>query len=158
MEVSMATVPVRPVVRPDGGGIPNAAFHLPRRLLLTAADTGGASSMWIEEVPPAAGPPLHIHLNEDEAFFVLEGDFRFQGGETVSMAGKGATVFIPRGTPHTFRNDGTASGRLLVTMTPGGFEGFFLAVDAEGLSPPNDMARIESLAAQFGLKFVGPPL
>ena len=62
------------------------------------------------------------------------------------LKGKGATVFIPRGTPHTFRNDGAAPGRLLVTMTPGGFEGFFLAVEAEGLSPPQDMARIGALA------------
>jgi mannose-6-phosphate isomerase-like protein (cupin superfamily) len=148
----------RAIVRADGEGTANSAFHLPRRLLLTAADTAGSTAVWIEEVPPGAGPPLHFHAREDESFYVLDGMFRFKGGETVELAGRGATVFIPRGMPHTFRNDGAETGRLLVTMTPGGFEGFFLAVEAEGLSPPEDMERIGALAAQYGLSFVGPPL
>jgi Cupin domain len=133
----------RAIVRADGEGTANSAFHLPRRLLLTAADTAGSTAVWIEEVPPGAGPPLHIHAREDESFYVLDGMFRFKGGETVELA---------------FHNDGAETGRLLVTMTPGGFEGFFLAVEAEGLSPPEDMARIGALAAQYGLSFVGPPL
>ncbi len=153
-------MPPAPVafVRQPGEGIANAAFHLPRRLLVTAEDSGGHSSQWIEEVPAGIGPPLHVHHHEDEAFHILGGSFRFMANGVVHEAGSGATVFIPRGTPHTFKNIGDGAGRLFVTMTPGGFEKFFLAVEAAGLQPETAMAEIVALAERHGLTFVGPPL
>ena len=68
---------------------------------------------------------MHLHRNEDEILHVLEGDFRFWCGDWVRNAGAGATVVLPRGVPHAFRNVGAAPGRMLEVAAPGGFEGFF---------------------------------
>ena len=69
----------------------------------------------------------------------------------------GDTVLIPAGTAHAFKNTGAGSGQLLVTMTPGGLEGFFIEVQARQLHPSTDMPQIAAIAARFNLEFVGPP-
>jgi quercetin dioxygenase-like cupin family protein len=153
----MNSVPTALLRRP-GEGLRNDAFHLPRTLLFTVADTAGHSNVWIEEVPPGAGPPMHIHLDSDEAFHILAGSFLFAAEAARHQGDAGSTVFIPRGTPHTFKNIGSVPGRLLVTMTPGGFERFFLEVEAQGLTPESHMDAIMALAGRHGLAFVGPPL
>jgi mannose-6-phosphate isomerase-like protein (cupin superfamily) len=97
-------------------------------LLLTGRQTSGRMLMWHALVPPSAGPPLHIHLREDEMYYVLSGEievFRDTGYQTVSS---GSAVFIPRGTVHAFRNAGTADARMLIWMSPAGFEGFLTGV------------------------------
>ena len=66
-------------------------------------------------------------------------------------------AFMPRNVPHTYQNTGNGTGRLLVTITPAGFEGFFREASRRQLTPPKDMAEINALAAQYGLSFVGPP-
>jgi len=71
---------------------------------------------------PQNGPPPHIHHREDESFYVLEGAFSVLVGERPFEAGAGAFVHIPKGTLHTYKNTGTAPGRLLVILAPGGFE------------------------------------
>ena len=50
------------------------------------------------------GPALHIHYKDDEIFYVISGEFLFQLGDEISLIKKGDTVFIPRGTKHTFSN------------------------------------------------------
>lgn len=150
--------PPTALVRRPGEGTANHAFHLPRVLLTTADDTGGHSSMWIEEVPPGAGPPMHVHRDSDEAFHILEGTFLFAADGATHDGPPGTTVFVPRGTAHTFKNVGDRPGRLFVTMTPGGFERFFLDVEAQGLTPEADMTAIMTLAERHGIAFVGPPL
>lgn len=119
--------------------------------------TGGAMGMVEVRVPPGDGPPMHRHRREDEGFHVLEGRFRFWCGDRAWTGGEGATVLLPRGIPHTFRNIGAAPGRLLVTLTPGGFERFFEECAARGLRVPEDLAELAALGAEFGLEFTGPP-
>ena len=50
------------------------------------------------------GPALHIHYKDDEIFYVIAGEFLIQIDNDISLIKKGDTVFIPRGTPHTFAN------------------------------------------------------
>lgn len=135
----------------------NRAFGLSRWFHVASEETGGAFSAWIEEVAPGSGPPLHVHTRESEVFTVLEGSLLFQLEEEQLTAHAGETVVIPRGARHTFHNAGDAPARALIALTPGGGEQFFRDVDAEGLGPA-DMARIEQIAAEYGLQFVGPPI
>ena len=103
---------------------------------------------------PGEGPPRHVHDREEEFFRVLDGDFAFWcNGQRIDL-GAGGVIVVPRGTVHRFQNIGGSVGRLMVVMTPGGFEGFFPAVEAEAPQTPQD---IDALAARFGLRFV-PPL
>jgi hypothetical protein len=70
----------------------------------------------------------------------------------------GATVAVPPGIPHGFKNIGEDMARFFVVLTPGGLETFFRAVEAERLEPPADMPRIAELANAADLEFVGPPI
>ena len=86
--------------------------------------SGGAFSLF-EEEPPLADTPLHVHSNEDELFYVLDGDHVFRVGDTEHTVGPGGFVFAPRGVPHSQRRVVPGEGRELVLTTPGGLEGFF---------------------------------
>lgn len=63
---------------------------------------------------------------------------------------------VPRGAPHTFLNSGSGPGHCIVTMRPGGFEGFFKAVADANLEVPRDMAAIAEIGQRNSLEFVGP--
>jgi mannose-6-phosphate isomerase-like protein (cupin superfamily) len=68
--------------------------------------------------PPRMIAPLHKHLNDDEAWYVLEGSLCVQRGDEVVEVPAGAGVLVPRGTAHTYWNPGTAPARYLLFMTP----------------------------------------
>jgi quercetin dioxygenase-like cupin family protein len=128
----------------------------------TAAETGGAYTM-IEAIASSGnGPPPHIHKNEDETLYVIEGDFEILNGEHIMRAKPCALAFVPRGTVHRFRCVGDRTGRLLLVYTPGGIEGFFreAGVQAAGDSsaPPVDsteIARTDKVGRRYGLEVVG---
>jgi mannose-6-phosphate isomerase-like protein (cupin superfamily) len=62
----------------------------------------------------SAGPPLHVSPSLDETFYVLEGRASFQVGEVQFTALPGASVFVARGTPHTYANPSSQRTRVLV--------------------------------------------
>lgn len=131
-------------------------FGVHIRIMVPASVTNGALSIFEDHNEPGAGPPLHIHYDADEIFTVVSGAYEFVCGETVIEAAAGDVVLVPRGTPHTFVNCGTGPGHLLVTMRPGGFEGFFQAVADAKLEAPRDMPKIAEIARQFHIEFLGP--
>jgi len=67
--------------------------------------------------PPRWIAPLHLHRNDDEAWYVLEGTLCVSKGNDVVEAKAGSAVFVPRGTPHTYWNPGTELVRYLLVMT-----------------------------------------
>jgi len=67
--------------------------------------------------PPRWIAPLHLHRNDDEAWYVLEGALCIRRGNEVVEAKAGSAVFVPRGTPHTYWNPGTGLTRYLLIMT-----------------------------------------
>jgi mannose-6-phosphate isomerase-like protein (cupin superfamily) len=89
----------------------------------SAATTGGAFSI-VEEIDPL-DTPLHRHTNEDELFFVIEGEHVFRCGDKNFHVGPGATVFAPRSVPHAHWRIVARTGRFLTMTSPAGFEGFF---------------------------------
>lgn len=121
------------------------------RILTTAAETGGSLGVWEEIVQPGWGPPLHVHHAEDEMFYVLEGRIRIWCGEETFEVTTGATAVLPRSVPHRFENVGETVARMLIAVTPGGFETFFL--DAAALSDQSE-AAIMKLAAKYRLGFL----
>jgi mannose-6-phosphate isomerase-like protein (cupin superfamily) len=85
-----------------------------------------ASSFVIAEWKDAGGPagpprwiaPLHVHRNDDEAWYVLEGTLCVRVGKEVVEARAGAAVLVPRGTVHTYWNPAPDLCRYLLVMTP----------------------------------------
>jgi mannose-6-phosphate isomerase-like protein (cupin superfamily) len=88
------------------------------------AGTAGANFV-LAEWKDAGGPPgpprwiapLHLHRNDDEAWYVLEGRLCVRVGEDTVEAAAGSAVFVPRGTPHTYWNPGPGLVRYLLVMT-----------------------------------------
>ena len=63
------------------------------------------------------GPPLHLHLHQEEYFYVIEGEVHFQIGDSRKRLMPGDSILGPRGVPHTFAATGEAPGRLLIAFT-----------------------------------------
>jgi mannose-6-phosphate isomerase-like protein (cupin superfamily) len=89
----------------------------------SAETTSGAFAIFEENEP--VDTPLHVHENEDELFYVLEGEHVFRVGDQEFQAGPGGLVFAPRGVPHAQRRVVPRTGRMLVLTSPAGLEGFF---------------------------------
>ena len=107
--------------------------------LYTFKLTGEALSVTELTAFPQNGPP-HIHQREDESFWVLDG------------AGQGAFVHIPKGMLHTYNNTSSTPGRMIVLLTPGGFERLWEELGEEPATqlttrPPVDAGMIEKLIA-----------
>jgi quercetin dioxygenase-like cupin family protein len=95
--------------------------------LIAGEETDGKFSLteFAAAPPPAPSAPAHRHLDADETLYILEGEFEFiLDGRTIH-APPGSFIHIPRGTPHAVENVGTTAGRMLVILTPAGFEGFW---------------------------------
>jgi len=67
--------------------------------------------------PPRFIAPLHLHHNDDEAWYVLEGILCVRVGDKDVEAKAGSAVFVPRATPHTYWNPGPGPLRYLLVMT-----------------------------------------
>ncbi len=145
-----------PLVRAAAEGLAVECFGT-RYMVKASAASGGSVGIIEMLVPPGEGPPMHVHGREDEVFHIVEGRFRIWCGDRTWDVEPGGVVFLPKGVPHTFRNLGPGTGRLLTTVAPGGFEGFFPLVAERGLTIPGDLPALQELAAAFGLEFVGPP-
>jgi mannose-6-phosphate isomerase-like protein (cupin superfamily) len=128
------------------------AFAFGRHIIrITAEQTGGSLGCFEAEVLAGEGPPFHVHEKEDEFFRVLDGRFAFWcNGARVELT-EGGVICVPRGSVHRFQNVGASMGRLMVVMTPGGFEGFFPALAQETEPSPE---RICQIGEQFNLRFV----
>ncbi len=122
--------------------------------------TGGAYGLVETSVPASSsGPPPHVHGGEDEAFYVLEGEVTVLLGNRTITASAGSFAFVPRGTVHTFSNRGSREARLLVIISPAGFERAFeeMAEVAPSANQPPDMARLMLIAEKYNLEISGPP-
>ncbi len=124
------------------------------------ADAAYSLAEWVA-APGVPGTPLHIHRVTDEGFYILEGTFGFQVGEETVEAAAGAFVFAPKGIEHAFWNKGPTPARMLITMSPPGFERYFEEL-AEGLAAVGDDAEAamdirKTLSEKHDIEVVGPP-
>ena len=122
----------------------------------TAESTNGALSVFEENDP--VDTPLHVHADEDELFFVLEGEHVIQVGDDQHRVGPGGLVFAPRGVPHAQRRvvpRGRAPAR---AHDSAGLEGFFRALadaDRRGDLGPE---AYRSASEQYGITWLGSAL
>ncbi len=124
-------------------------------VVLSGKDTGGAACSVDTNRKLRGGPPLHIHPDQDEWFFVREGTFDIRVGEVLRHLQPGDSLLAPRGVPHAFANT-TETGRMLVTFFPAGqMEDFFHV--AAGMTSPTPQDIVAVFAAH-GMKVVGPGL
>jgi mannose-6-phosphate isomerase-like protein (cupin superfamily) len=95
-------------------------FGLDVKVLLTTEATGGAISVLMGWHKPREGPSDHVHFNQEELFFIVEGTYELTVGDHTSTAGPGTIVFIPRNVMHRFKNVGDTTACMLDWSLPGG--------------------------------------
>src|SRR6266699_3588734 len=88
--------------------------------LVTGAQSGGACFILEAMAPPGGGPPPHVHHHEEESFYLLEGTLTIQAAGQTFRALPRDFVHIPRGTVHSFSNDGKVDAKALVVVSPAG--------------------------------------
>jgi quercetin dioxygenase-like cupin family protein len=131
---------------------------------ISAADTNGEFGLLEIVVPKGAGSPWHVHPEEDEWFYVLDGEFTVYVGDTRLSLTPGSFAFGPKGVPHTFIAE-THGAKSLVGFQPFLFEGFIKEVGEPApervLPPPPegepDMSVLMPIAKKHGMEILGPP-
>ena len=124
-------------------------------VIISRDPAGALDAAVIEEiVPPSVAAPLHRHGREDELSYVIEGTFRIWRGDEVLDIGPGGIAFLPRHQVHSFKNIGTAPGRLLTVILPAGFERFFEVV---GRAPPRRRESGRDCDRRGGRVWTGDP-
>ncbi|MHB8508062.1 MAG: quercetin 2,3-dioxygenase [Candidatus Dormibacteria bacterium] len=123
----------------------------------TAASTGGQFTLVEVTESPNNQGMRHIHHNEDEAFWVLEGSMNLEVGGEHTELGVGDYAFGPRDIPHSYKT-GPDGCRVLFLLTPGGFEGLIMATsvpaETRTVPPPSgempDIAKMQEIVGRFG--------
>ena len=151
---------LRPIVSAPGDGeTVRAPTGGPITFKSRDAQTGGSLTAFESTAPPGAGPPLHVHAQQDEVLYVVEGRLCVQLGSALHQAACGTFVFIPRGVPHAWQNQTAEPARFLVLFTPAaaGMERFFeRAAELPADTPTAD--AFNRIGAGADMEVVGPPL
>jgi mannose-6-phosphate isomerase-like protein (cupin superfamily) len=100
------------------------------------------------------GPALHFHLEQEEWFYVMEGEVVIQVGEKRLRLGAGESVLAPRKVPHAFTAVGDKPAKMLIAFSPAGkMEGYFREAAKPGAGPMD-----ADLSQKYGVVVVGPPI
>jgi mannose-6-phosphate isomerase-like protein (cupin superfamily) len=136
----------RAIHRAPGSGAAPGPGHVPS---LGAGDSG--TDRW-----PGFGPPLHLHRDAAEAFFVLQGEYLMFLEDRQQLCPPGSFVYVPAGTPHTFKVTSTAPGTKLNLFSPAAMVGFFEELAIAELSGGATLERLGEIAEQNHMEVLGP--
>lgn len=156
IRISAAAFACATIVSPAMAHEPMAWNGSEIHILLDKKSTGGNMGMFTVKTPGPGGPARHVHDKAGEGFYMLKGDAEFLSDGKLVVVKEGEAAFVPRGIEHTFRVINEEGGKILVVVSPGGFEGFFEAT--KHLTIPKDLPEIGKISETFGQTFTGPPL
>jgi quercetin dioxygenase-like cupin family protein len=133
------------------------------RVHVDGGDSSGALDLVECEARRGDMPPLHVHREHDETFYVLDGEVTLHLPGRALRLGRGDAAFAPRGVPHAYRVE-SQTARWVVAGTPAGFADFVREVsdepESDGFPPAGrdlDPARLAEAAARHGIELLGPP-
>jgi mannose-6-phosphate isomerase-like protein (cupin superfamily) len=128
----------------------------PNDVLISKKDTDSTLSIIAFTGYGQIGPPLHVHFNQDEFFYVVEGNYRFVCGNETMELSAGDIIFLPRQIPHTWKQL-TEYGKLLYGVQPAGaFEEFFNELSDLKHQPTEE--EFQQIHIRHDMKVLGPPL
>jgi len=148
--------PREPVIVPPETGARVGGLRGQGNWKLTKDQTGGSIAISESYAVNAATefPPAHVHTREDELWYVMEGELKFQIGDRIAAAGPGTLVFAPRSVPHNYIVS-KAPARWLLMLTPAGLDPLFPEVDElrKRLRPGTAEFRdkLEEMRAKYGV-------
>ncbi len=106
------------------------------------------------ETAAGLGPPLHVHRDCAESFFVLAGRYRMHLNGRDFECPTGSFVYVPRGMPHTFQS-AEAGSRKLNLYTPAGMVGYFDEL-AAAIDAGADPAGLDAIGGRYDMEILGP--
>ena len=145
----------QPFVLAPGEGRSISLGNFAMSVKATSEATGGAFSLLEAAEPAGFGPPMHIHHDVAEAFYVLDGLYRIFVEDREYACPKGSFIFIPAGLRHGFRV-GDAPSRKLNLYSPAGMVGYFDELSAAIAGDEADDDRLDSISRRYGMEVVGP--
>lgn len=104
--------------------------------------------------PPGKGVSLHVHEDEDELVYLLEGEIEVTLGDQTMTAVPGVMALLPRGIPHGFVNKGDRPSRLLDTILPGPFDKYFVELAALYSAGEPTQEQIDTLSDKFKINYL----
>ena len=126
-------------------------------VLASREDTDGEFTLLrAQKEPMGFGPPLHIHEDAAEAFYILEGEYRMFVEDREQVCGPGTFVYVPRGMPHTFQVVSEQPGVKLNLFTPAAMIGFFEELSSAKGAFTTTPDLLERIAARHNMTVVGP--
>lgn len=125
-----------------------------------AKDVQGRFAFVVIDTPPGRGPELHVHLAQNELFFVLRGSVGLKCGEQSVVLKMGDSFLAPLGIAHAFVALGREPSQMINMFEPAGqIEAFFVEyAEVLNQSDPPDLKRLTSVNETHGIRVVGPPL
>ena len=124
---------------------------------VSTLDTDGGLSVLEITSFDKGGPARHLHHEQDEWFYVVEGVYVIEVGEERYELGQGDSVLAPRKVAHVWAHVGEGTGRLIAALQPAGeIEEFFDELATLGNSPEHEVLR--RVFSSHGLELIGPPL
>jgi mannose-6-phosphate isomerase-like protein (cupin superfamily) len=121
----------------------------------TAVETSSTFTL-LEAVEPAGfGPPMHIHHDAAEAFYVLDGEYVIFLEDREFICPAGSFIYIPRGLRHGFRVGGAPS-RKLNLHSPAAMVGYFDELSATIAANDADASGLDAIAGRHGMEVIGP--
>ena len=125
---------------------------------VSSADTDGDIYVFESKRIKEGGPSHHYHFDQDEWWYVLQGEFLFKVGDIIHKAKTGDSVFGPRMVPHSFAKVGEGEGKLLMFFQPAGrMEEFFNKI-SEGVTSKMSEEDQNKFRHEHGIKKVGPAI
>ncbi|MGZ3846062.1 MAG: cupin domain-containing protein [Flavisolibacter sp.] len=125
---------------------------------ISTTDTDGDIYLFESSRVKEGGPALHYHYEQDEYWYILQGEFVFKVGEQEFKAKAGDTVFGPRMVPHAFAKVGEGEAKILMFFQPAGkMEDMFRKI-SDGATKNMTEAEQDKFREEHGIKRVGPPL
>ena len=124
---------------------------------ISGSDNNGDLAVFEQtSISPGRGTPLHVHSEQDEMFYVLEGSYYFKVGEDKFHLATGDSIFLPRKVPHAWTQV-SEKGKMVVVFQPAGkMENFFVTMAALDHEPtPEEVAK---MFIANDMQVVGPPL
>ena len=137
-------------------------LSLPTWIRANGAQTDGTLSLIEQIIPPGFASPWHVHHDEDESFFVIDGTVTVRVADRSVTLNAGDYGFGPRGVPHGFRIEGATAARVLLMTNGGEFANFVheTSLPDDGATPAQpsqaDLMHLAATAERHGLSILGP--
>lgn len=150
----MANTTQQPIISPPGGGdelnlAGSQVFHRAK-----SGETDGVFSVVELVSEPGTGVSLHVHDNEDELVYIVEGEIEVTLGDQSMKASKGVMALLPRGIPHGYTNVGDTPSRVLDVILPGKFDNYFVELHNLYLEGEPNPEKVEELARKYSIRYL----